>query len=391
MGTENGLLTRLRARFRRLSARRVKAVLIKEFIQLRRDRVTFGMIVGVPLVELVLFGFAINSDPKHLPTAVFVQDHSAYTRAIVNAFGNSGYFRIVAANASEAEGDLQLARGDVAFVVTIPEGFTRRLLRNEHPQVLLEADATDPASASNALAAAIGLARSALAHQRLAAAGVTPGDAPFEVVPHRSYNPEGISQYNTVPGLLGVILTMTMVMMPALALTREVERGTMENLLAMPVTPLEVMLGKVLPYAGMGAVQVLIILAVAHGVFEVPMLGSYPLLFAMLALFIACVSTLGYLISTVARSQMQAMQLTFFFFLPSMLLSGFMFPFRGMPEWAQHIGSIFPLTHFLRIVRGIMLKGTGLTEVAPHVWPLLLFLLVVATVALTRFRRTLDA
>ena len=194
-----------------------------------------------------------------------------------------------------------------------------------------------------------------------------------------------------MPGLLGVILTMTMVMMPALALTREVERGTMENLLAMPVTPLEVMLGKVLPYAGMGAVQVLIILAVAHGVFEVPMLGSYLLLFAMLALFIACVSTLGYLISTVARSQMQAMQLTFFFFLPSMLLSGFMFPFRGMPEWAQHIGSIFPLTHFLRIVRGIMLKGTGLAEVAPHVWPLLLFLIVVATVALTRFRRTLDA
>ncbi len=391
MGTEQGWIARVIARLRRLSARRVTAVLIKEFIQLRRDRVTFGMIVGVPLVELVMFGFAINSDPKHLPTAVFVQDHSAYTRAIVNAFENSGYFRIVSVNASEAEGDAQLARGDVAFVVTIPENFTHRLLRNERPQVLLEADATDPASSSNALAAAMGLAQTALAHQRLAAAGVSAGEAPFEVVPHRSYNPEGISQYNTVPGLLGVILTMTMVMMPALALTREVERGTMENLLALPVTPLEVMLGKVLPYAGMGAVQVMIILAVAHGVFEVPMQGSYVLLCAMLALFIACVSTLGYLISTVARTQMQAMQLTFFFFLPSMLLSGFMFPFRGMPEWAQHVGSLFPLTHFLRIVRGIMLKGAGFVEVAPHVWPLLLFLLVVATVALTRFRRTLDA
>ena len=391
MAAEPGLFARVLARFARLSGRRVKAVLIKEFIQLRRDRVTFGMIVGVPLVELVLFGFAINSDPKHLPTAVFVQDHSAYTRAIVNAFGNSGYFRIVASNASEAEGDEQLARGDVAFVVTIPEGFTRELLRNERPQVLLEADATDPAAASNALAAAMGLAQTALAHQRLGAAGVAGGEPAFEVVPHRSYNPEGISQYNTVPGLLGVILTMTMVMMPALALTREVERGTMENLLSLPVTPLEVMLGKVLPYAGMGAVQVVIILGVAHGVFEVPMQGSYLLLCAMLALFIACVSTLGYLISTLARSQMQAMQLTFFFFLPSMLLSGFMFPFRGMPEWAQHIGSIFPLTHFLRIVRGIMLKGADLGAVAPHVWPLLLFLLVVATVALTRFRRTLDA
>jgi len=391
MGTEPGLFARVLARFRRLSARRVKAVLIKEFIQLRRDRVTFGMIVGVPLVELVLFGFAINSDPKQLPTAVFVQDHSAWTRSVINAFENSGYFRIVASNASQAEGDGQLARGDVAFVVTIPEGFTRKLLRNERPQVLLEADATDPAAASNALAAAMGLAETALAHERLAAAGVEVGRPPFEVVPHRSYNPEGISQYNTVPGLLGVILTMTMVMMPALALTREVERGTMENLLAMPVTPLEVMLGKVLPYAGMGAVQVVIILGVAHGVFEVPMQGSYLLLCAMLALFIACVSTLGYLISTVARSQMQAMQLTFFFFLPSMLLSGFMFPFRGMPEWAQHIGSLFPLTHFLRIVRGIMLKGAGFADIAPHVWPLLLFLLTVAVVALSRFRRTLDA
>ncbi|MFM7784677.1 MAG: ABC transporter permease, partial [Gammaproteobacteria bacterium] len=329
--------------------------------------------------------------PKHLPTAVFVQDQSTITRAIVNAFGNSGYCRIVASNASEAEGDEQLARGDVAFVVTIPEGFTRKLLRNERPQLLLEADASDPAAASNALAAAMGLAETALAHERLAAAGVQAGAPPFEVVPHRSYNPEGISQYNTVPGLLGVILTMTMVMMPALALTREVERGTMENLLALPVNPAEVMIGKLLPYAGMGAVQVLIILAVAHGVFEVPMLGSYPLLLGMIGIFIASVSVMGYLISTVARNQMQAMQMTFFFFLPSMLLSGFMFPFRGMPEWAQGIGELLPLTHFLRIVRAIMLKGAELPDVLPHVPPLLAFLLVVAGLALARFRRTLDA
>lgn len=391
MGTDTGLLARLLARLPRLSGRRILAVLLKEFIQLRRDRVTFGMIVGVPLIELVMFGFAINSDPKHLPMAVFVQDQSAYTRAIVNAFENSGYFRIVAVNGSETEGDEQLARGDVAFVVTIPEGFTRRLLRGERPQVLLEADATDPASSSNALAAAMELARTALVHQRLSAGGVTSGAPPFEVVAHRSYNPEGISQYNTVPGLLGVILTMTMVMMPALALTRELERGTMENLLALPVTPIEVMLGKTLPYAGMGGVQVLIILAVAHWVFEVPMQGSYVLLGVMLALFIACVSTLGYLISTLARTQMQAMQLTFFFFLPSMLLSGFMFPFRGMPEWAQHVGSIFPLTHFLRIVRGIMLKGASFADIASHTWPLVIFLIAAATIAISRFRRTLDA
>ena len=390
MGTENGLLARLRARFRRLSARRVKAVLIKEFIQLRRDRVTFGMIVGVPLVELVLFGFAINSDPKHLPTAVFVQDHSAYTRAIVNAFGNSGYFRIVAANASEAEGDLQLARGDVAFVVTIPEGFTRRLLRNEHPQVLLEADATDPASASNALAAAIGLARSALAHQRLAAAGVTPGDAPFEVVPHRSYNPEGISQYNTVPGLLGVILTMTMVMMPALALTREVERGTMENLLATPVHPLEVMTGKIVPYIFIGLVQVTIILLMAVFAFHVPFVGSVWMVYVSALLFIVASLTVGITLSSLAQNQLQATQLTFFYFLPNILLSGFMFPFVGMPKWAQVIGNLLPMTYFNRLTRGILLKGNGWFELWPSIWPLMVFTVVVLGVALRFYRKTLD-
>ncbi len=378
-----------RLRHNRLSLARVLAVLLKEVIQLRRDRVTFGMILGVPLIELVIFGFAINSDPKHLPTALFVQDHSAYSRAVVNAFANSGYFELREQHAGRHDGDRELLRGDVAFVLTIPEDFSRRLLRGEPARVLLEADATDPAASSNAIATAERLARSALANERLATAG---GNGPsFDVIIHRSYNPEGIAQYNTVPGLLGVILTMTMVMMPALALTRESERGTMENLLAMPVTPFEVMLGKVLPYTGLGALQVLIILGVAHGAFQVPMLGSYWLLSIMLALFIACVATLGFLISTVARNQMQAMQMTLFFFLPSILLSGFMFPFRGMPRWAQVLGEVFPLTHILRIVRGIMLKGAGLADVVQHTGPLLLFLLVVAAIALRRFRRTLDS
>jgi ABC-2 type transport system permease protein len=374
-----------------MSLSRVLAVLIKEFIQLRRDRVTFGMILGVPLIELVIFGFAINSDPRHLPTALFVQDHSAYSRAVVNAFANSGYFELQGQHAGRHAGDRELLRGEVAFVVTIPEDFTYRLLRGERPRVLLEADATDPAASSNAIATTEMLVRSALANERLAAAGTDPGNPAFELVTHRRYNPEGISQYNTVPGLLGVILTMTMVMMPALALTRESERGTMENLLAMPVTPLEVMFGKVLPYAGMGAVQVLIILGVSHAVFHVPMLGSYALLSVMIALFIACVATLGYLISTVARNQMQAMQMTLFFFLPSILLSGFMFPFRGMPQWAQTLGELLPLTHFLRIVRAIMLKGAGFADVVTHTGPLLLFLLLAAAIALRRFRRTLDS
>ncbi|MBP8926025.1 MAG: ABC transporter permease [Pseudomonadales bacterium] len=385
------VVARLLARVRGLSARRINAVLVKEFIQLRRDRVTFGMIMGVPLLELVLFGFAINNDPKQLPTAIFVQDHSAYSRAVVNAFENSGYFRIVSVNDAQTQGDRQLARGEVAFVVTIPEEFSRKLLRREQPQLLLEADATDPAAASNALAAATQLTQRALEHQRLGAAGVDTAQLPFDLVIHRRYNPDGISQYNTVPGLLGVILTMTMVMMPALALTREVERGTMENLLALPVRPMEMMIGKLLPYIAMGAVQVVIILTFAHWIFAVPMQGSYPLLCAMLALFIATVSTMGYLISTVARNQMQAMQMTFFFFLPSMLLSGFMFPFRGMPAWAQGVGEALPLTHFLRIVRGIMLKGSEFADVAANIWPLLLFMVVVSSIALSRFRHTLDS
>lgn len=375
----------------RLSPSRVLAVLLKEFIQLRRDRVTFGMILGVPLLELMIFGFAINSDPKHLPTALFVQDHSAYSRAVVNAFANSGYFDLKRQHEGRQGGDRELLRGEVAFVLTIPEDFTRLLLRGERPRLLLEADASDPAASSNAVATAEMLVRTALANERLAPVGGAAASPPFELVTQRRYNPEGIAQYNTVPGLLGVILTMTMVMMPALALTRESERGTMENLLAMPVTPLEVMLGKVLPYTGMGVVQIWIILAMSHWVFDVPMLGSYTLLFVMLLLFITCIGTLGFLISTVARNQMQAMQMALFFFLPSILLSGFMFPFRGMPLWAQALGELFPLTHILRIVRAIILKGAGLADVIQHTGPLLLFLLLVALVALRRFRQTLDA
>ncbi len=391
MRASRGVVARLATQLRELSLRRIGAVLIKEFIQLKRDRMTFGMVLAMPIVELVLFGFAINNDPKHLPTAVFVQDHSAYSRAVVNALENSGYFRILHQNTSQAEGEAQLARGEVAFVLTIPEDFTRALLRRERPQVLLEADATDPVASSNALAAATQLVNAALAYQRLAPAGIEAGAPPFELLAHRSYNPEGIAQYNTVPGLLGVILTMTMVMLPALALTREIERGTMENLLALPASPVEIMLGKVLPYIGMGAIQALIVLGVARWMFAVPMLGSYPLLFAMVAVFIFSVATVGYLISTVARSQMQAMQMTILFFMPSMLLSGFMFPFRGLPGWAQAIGEALPITHMLRIVRGIMLKGAGFPEVAPHLGSLLIILLVVTTLALTRFRRTLDA
>ncbi len=376
---------------RGLSFGRIAAVLVKELIQTRRDRMTFAMIVGIPIMQLILFGYAINTDPKNLPTALIAADQGPFTRAIVAALVNSRYFAIATTAPSEAAAQELLAGGQVSFVVTVPVGFERALVRGEQPQLLVEADATDPAVASNALAALGELVQSGLRDELTGALGdLAPGERPIELITHRRYNPEGITQYNIVPGLLGVILTMSTILMTALALTREVERGTMENLLAMPVRPAEVMLGKITPYIGIGLLQVGIILVAAKLLFAVPMLGSLTLLLASLLLFIAANVALGYTFSTLARNQMQAMQMTFFFFMPSLLLSGFMFPFRGMPDWAQLLGETFPLTHILRIVRGILLKGNGWPELLPELWPIAAFAGVVAIVALVRYRRTLD-
>ena len=366
-------------------------IVAKEFIQLKRDRLTFGMIVGIPVIQLTLFGYAINSDPKHLPTALLVAEHSEFSRSILARMRNSDYFAFVGEAADEAEARRMLATGRAQFVVTIPQDFSRRLVRGERPALLVEADATDPQATGNAIAALSQLAQSALTHDLtgpLAPLAVQPNA--FEVRIHPLYNPEAVTQYNIVPGLMGVILTMTMVMMTGLAITRERERGTMENLLATPATALEVMTGKIVPYVAIGLVQVTIILLLARVLFGVPMVGSFGLLYAAVLLFIAANLTLGLTFSSLARNQLQAMQMTFFFFLPSMLLSGFMFPFRGMPGWAQTIGEVLPLTHFLRIVRGILLKGNGLTEVLPEAWPLLVFMLVVMALGLRAFRSTLD-
>jgi ABC-2 type transport system permease protein len=363
----------------------------KEFIQMRRDRLTFAMIIGVPILQLVLFGYAINTDPKQLPTAVIVADYGPIERSIVAALETSGYFAIDRGIETEAAARTALARGDVSYIVTIPAGFERALVRDERPQVLVEADATDPTATANALGALNEIVRSALARETTGPlAGRAPGMLPVDVVVHRRYNPEGISSYNIVPGLLGVILTMTTILMTSLALTREVERGTIENLLAMPARPYEIMAGKIIPYIGFGFTQVAVILVAGQILFNVPMMGSLTLLLAVTLLFIAANVTLGYTISTVARSQMQAMQMTFFIFLPSILLSGFMFPFRGMPGWAQAIGEVIPLTHFLRTVRGIMLKGATFPEIWPNVWPLAAFWAAMAAIALVRYRRTLD-
>ena len=367
------------------------AVVLKEFIQMKRDRITFAMMVGIPLIQLALFGFAINSDPKHLPTAIVNADRGPFARALVWALRQSGYFTVVREAATEAEAANLLKVGVVQFVVNFPEDFSRRLIRGEQPSVLLEADATDPAATGPALAAVRALAEPVLRRELTGPlAPLRKTSSPIDVQIHAHYNPENITQYNVVPGLMGVVLTMTMIIITALAITRERERGTMENLLATPVRPFEVMSGKILPYILVGYIQVSLILIAARFLFHVPMVGSLALVYAVALPFIAANLAVGITFSTIARNQLQAMQMAFFFFLPSILLSGFMFPFRGMPEWAQTIGACLPLTHFLRIVRGILLKGNGISEIAPELWPIILFMTVALTVGLRRYRQTLD-
>lgn len=376
---------------RGFSLARIWAILVKEMLQMRRDRITMGMILGVPLMQLCLFGFAINLNPKALPTAVSIADHGPFARSIVAALRNSSYFDIVAETNSPAEARALLQKGRVLFVVEIPVNFTRDILRGQRPDLLLEADATDPAAGGFAMSAFQGLVQTALRDDlKGPLAARAQGPPPFNAVTHLLYNPESNTQYSIVPGLLAIILTMTMVLMTCLALTRERERGTYENLLAMPATPIEIMLGKIAPNVMVGAIQSAIILLMAKFVFAVPMAGSGLLLAGALTVYIVANLAVGYTFSTIADSQLQAMQMTTFFLLPAILLSGFAFPFAGMPLWAQYIGEVLPATHFLRIIRGILLKDNGLPEIWPDLWPLLLFTLGAGTIALFRFRRTLD-
>jgi ABC-2 type transport system permease protein len=378
------------SRWRGLSLARIGAVLRKEFVQLRRDRLTFAMLIGVPIMQLVLFGYAINSDPRHLPTAVVALDNSPLVRSIVRAAHNTNYFSVVEVS-TEHEAEQLIARGDVQFALVFPSDFTRRVLRGESPAMAVYADATDPAATGPAVSALQRLPQIALQHDlRGPLVQLAPQRTPFEVIVHKRYNPEGLTNYNVVPGLMGVILTMTLVMMTAMGMTRERERGTLENLLATPVRPAEVMIGKIVPYVLIGYLQVLIVFTAARLLFEVPMFGNFILLSGAIVLFIIATLGVGFAFSTMARSQMQSMQMTMFFFLPNILLSGFMFPFRGMPRWAQWIGEALPLTHFLRIVRGVMLKGAGWTDIAPQVVPILVFIAFAAAVAMKRYRQTLD-
>ena len=370
---------------------RLFAIVRKETLQLGRDRLTFAMMFAMPIMQLLMFGYAINLDPKGLPTAMLLADESAITRRLVAAIVNTGYVEVVRRAGSEGEANELLQRGEVQFVVSIPSDLTRRLMRRERAQIVIEADATDPATTGNAIGAVRQAVAQAMAGELVGPlAALNARDGPLEVVVHARYNPEGITRFNVVPGLLGIILTMTMVMMTALSVTREYERGTMENLLAMPVRPLEVMTGKITPYIVIGLVQVVVVLIAARVLFGVPIVGSIGLLMLATLLFITVNLAIGFTFSTIAENQLQAMQMSFFFMMPSILLSGFAFPFRGMPGWAQVIGEILPATHYLRLVRGIMLKGATLPELTSELIALVMLLVLVGVTALSRYRVTLD-
>jgi ABC-2 type transport system permease protein len=371
--------------------RRMWAMVVKEFVQMRRDRMTFATMIFVPILQLVLFGYAINTDPKQLPTAVLTRDDGPLTRAVLAAMKNTDYFDFRMQVRDPEELDRLIRSGEVQFAVEIPASFERDVRRGDKPSVLVIADATDPVATGTAVSSLQGLIDTALRRElRGPDAPITKANAPFEISLQNRYNPEAITQYNIVPGLLGVVLTMTMMMFTALAVTREIERGTMESLLAMPIKPVEIMLGKIAPFVLVGFVQMTIILGAAHLLFGVPIMGSVWLLVSLATLFAAANLAVGYTFSTIAENQLQAVQMTFFFFLPNILLSGFMFPFRGMPDWAQVIGEALPLTHFLRIVRGITLKGIGFADMQVDVLALVIFMLVAMGLALFRFRRTLD-
>jgi ABC-2 type transport system permease protein len=367
--------------------RRSYAMVMKEFIQLRRDRVSFAMIVMIPIMQLLLFGYAINTTPRNMPTAVLVQEDSDLARSILKALENTSYFHFTTEVRDVAEFDNLLKSGKVLFGVEIPRGFERAVRRGDHPALLVAADATDPVAASSALSSLGVIVQTALQHDLFTG---DPPSLPFEIRAHARYNPAASSRLNIVPGLVGTILTMTMLIFTALSVTREIERGTMESLLSMPINPVEVMFGKIIPYVMVGFLQAAIVISIGVLLFGVPVYGSLGLLALLSTLFITTNLSIGYTFSTLAQNQLQAMQLSIMFFLPSILLSGFMFPFAGMPIWAQYVGEGLPLTHYLRIVRAIMLKGSTLSNLRYDTIALLALMLLAMTIAVTRFRRTLD-
>ncbi len=367
--------------------RKTWAMVVKEFIQLKRDRVSFAMIIMIPLVQLMLFGYAINTMPRDLPTAVLMQEQTDLSRSILAALENTRYFKVTRLPRTEAEVDQLLASGTVLFAIEIPANFERSVRRGDKPAMLVLADATDPVASGTAIGALGQVLQTALSHDRDVPASPT---MPFEIRTHARYNPAGVTQLNIVPGLVGTILTMTMLIFTALSVTREIERGTMENLLSMPISPVEIMLGKIVPYILVGFVQAALIISIGVTLFKVPVVGNLAVLAALSTLFIATNLSIGYTFSTIAQNQLQAMQMSMMFFLPNILLSGFLFPFAGMPVWAQYVGEALPLTHFLRVIRAIMLKGSNLSDLRYDAVAMFVLMLIAMTIAVTRFRRTLD-
>lgn len=375
----------------RFSWQRLKAIFKKEFIQLARDRATLGMIVMLPVMQLLLFGYAINTDPKHLPTAVISEDNSFLTRSIVAGLQNSEYFKITHNISSDKQGDDLLKQGQVLFVISVPDNFTEEVLRGRRPEILLQADATDATAISGAVGSLNGITQKVIRENFKGSLSYLKNGKPaFSVIVHKSYNPEGFTRYNIVPGLIGIVLIFTGVMMTALAITRERERGTMENLLSMPVKPIEIMIGKIMPFVFIGLFQVGMVLLIAHFLFSIPILGSLWLLFVCSLLFIVCNLAIGFLISTVAKNQTQALQMSVFVLIPSIIMTGFMFPFLGMPAWAQAVGKCIPLTYFVRIARGIMLKGAEFADILPDLWPLGLIVVVLTALTMKVYHNTLD-
>ena len=375
----------------RYSYQRLKAIIKKEFIQLKRDRATLGMIIMLPIMQLLLFGYAINTDSKRLPTAIIMQDYSFLTRSIAASLQNSEYFKITHHIASDKEGNALLQQGKVLFVISIPDNFTQDVIRTQKPEILLQADATDPTAIAGAIGALNGIVNKVIVENfKGALAYLHSSDSAFSIITHKSYNPEGFTRYNIVPGLIGIVLIFTGVMMTALAITRERERGTMENLLSMPVNSLEVMIGKISPFVLIGLFQASMVLLIARFLFDIPILGNVGLLFVGILLFIVCNLAIGFLISTIAKSQTQALQMSVFVLLPSIIMTGFMFPFQGMPTWAQNIGQCIPLTYFVRIARAIMLKGAGFIDVLPNLFALLLIVLVLVALTMKVYKNTLD-
>ncbi|MGA9421445.1 MAG: ABC transporter permease [Rhodanobacteraceae bacterium] len=369
-----------------MNTRRLWAIVIKELRQLRRDRITLAMIVGIPVIQLVLFGYAINLNLRGLETGIADQAGTAGSRALVMDMLATGVVAPVATAQTPRQLMQMLRLGKISIGIAIPPDFERRRIDGRTvAQVLVDGSDTTVQGAAAQLARVP--LDSALPDMRSPARS-TPAQGRISVVSF--YNPQRRSAVNIVPGLIGVLLTMTMVLFTGIAIVRERERGNMELLIATPLTSTELMVGKILPYIVIGLVQTSVILAIGVWLFQVPILGSVLDVYLASGLLILANLTMGLLISTRAQSQFQAMQMTFFVFLPSILLSGFMFPFAGMPKIMQWISEILPLTHFLRLIRGIMLRGAGLWELWTEVLALVAFTLVMMAAAILRFRKRLD-